>query len=190
MRARGVGVSSSRARARTLFFCSRTLRVAAATSPPLRRLTIAAPQDNPEEYIQCDMEGSDSDTRRQCACDLVRAMCKNFDAQTTQICSGHLEQMLSDLQACTDTAPLDAATEADLAIINTFAGQVARHSLKAYRVGRLKPPGMRAVLDTLEALRVQRDKERIRSYPNARLHCRTASSPRRPAFRLADRSSC
>lgn len=98
-----------------------------------------------------------------------------------------LEQMLSDLQACTATAPLDAATEADLALIDTFAGQVARHSLKAYRVGRLKPPGMRTVLDTLEALRVQRDKERIRSYPNARLHSSTASSPGRPAARLADR---
>ena len=53
-------------------------------------------EDNPEEYVQRDMEGSDSDTRRQCACDLVRALCKNFDAQTTAICSGHLEQMLGE----------------------------------------------------------------------------------------------
>jgi exportin-2 (importin alpha re-exporter) len=33
-------------------------------------------EDNPEEYIRKDIEGSDIDTRRRAACDLVRGLCK------------------------------------------------------------------------------------------------------------------
>lgn len=33
-------------------------------------------EDNSEEYIRRDLEGSDIDTRRRAACDLVRGLCK------------------------------------------------------------------------------------------------------------------
>lgn len=35
-------------------------------------------EDNSEEYIRRDLEGSDIDTRRRAACDLVRGLCKFF----------------------------------------------------------------------------------------------------------------
>ncbi|KAG5184186.1 Cse1-domain-containing protein [Tribonema minus] len=44
-------------------------------------------EDNPSDYIQRDMEGSDSDTRRRVSCDLVRGMCRHHEAATTRICS-------------------------------------------------------------------------------------------------------
>ena len=31
-------------------------------------------EDNPEEYIRRDLEGSDVDTRRRAACDLVKGL--------------------------------------------------------------------------------------------------------------------
>ena len=37
-------------------------------------------EDNPQEWIQRDMEGS-THTRRRCACELVRGMTKHFEAQ-------------------------------------------------------------------------------------------------------------
>jgi len=51
-------------------------------------------EDNPTEYIQRDMEGSDQDTRRRCACDLVRALCGQFDEVVTGICLEYIQNML------------------------------------------------------------------------------------------------
>lgn len=39
-------------------------------------------EDNPEEYIRRDIEGSDVDTRRRAACDLVKALSKEFEQVT------------------------------------------------------------------------------------------------------------
>jgi hypothetical protein len=33
------------------------------------------------DYIRKDIEGSDSETRRKAACDLIRGLCQNFDEQ-------------------------------------------------------------------------------------------------------------
>jgi len=52
-------------------------------------------EDNPMEYIRRDIEGSDSDTRRRMSCDMVRKMCKNFEAETTQLCSVIMDSLLS-----------------------------------------------------------------------------------------------
>ena len=38
-------------------------------------------EDDPEEWIRRDMEGSDVDTRRRAACDLVRALCRFFQKE-------------------------------------------------------------------------------------------------------------
>lgn len=42
-------------------------------------------EDNAEEYIRRDIEGSDVDTRRRAACDLVRALSRHFEQQMTAI---------------------------------------------------------------------------------------------------------
>jgi exportin-2 (importin alpha re-exporter) len=39
--------------------------------------------DNPFEYVRRDVEGSDTDTRRRVSCDLVRALCRNYEQQIT-----------------------------------------------------------------------------------------------------------
>ncbi|PIK43998.1 Exportin-2 [Apostichopus japonicus] len=51
---------------------------------------------NAEEYIRRDIEGSDIDTRRRAACDLVRSLCKFFEAQVTQIFSGYVGVLLQN----------------------------------------------------------------------------------------------
>lgn len=42
-------------------------------------------EDNPEEYIRRDMEGSDVETRRRAACDLVKVLSVNFEEKIFQI---------------------------------------------------------------------------------------------------------
>ena len=41
------------------------------------------------------MESSDTESRRKCTQELLRAMCRQFESQTTQICSEHVAQMLT-----------------------------------------------------------------------------------------------
>lgn len=51
-------------------------------------------EDNPEEYLRRDLEGSDIGTRRHSACNLVRSLCKFFEAPVTAIFSGYIAAML------------------------------------------------------------------------------------------------
>uniref|UniRef100_A0A8C1ACJ0 Exportin-2 n=1 Tax=Cyprinus carpio carpio TaxID=630221 RepID=A0A8C1ACJ0_CYPCA len=53
-------------------------------------------EDNSEEYIIRDLEGSDIDTRRRAACDLVRGLCKFFEGPVTGIFSGYVSSMLTE----------------------------------------------------------------------------------------------
>uniref|UniRef100_A0A3B3QS44 Exportin-2 n=1 Tax=Paramormyrops kingsleyae TaxID=1676925 RepID=A0A3B3QS44_9TELE len=53
-------------------------------------------EDNSEEYIRRDLEGSDIDTRRRAACDLVRGLCKFFEGPVTGIFSGYVNSMLGE----------------------------------------------------------------------------------------------
>lgn len=38
-------------------------------------------EDNPDEYIRRDIEGSDVDTRRKAACDLIKVLAKFLEPQ-------------------------------------------------------------------------------------------------------------
>lgn len=51
-------------------------------------------EDNPEEYLRRDLEGSDVGTRRHSACNLVRSLCKYFESPVTAIFSGYITTML------------------------------------------------------------------------------------------------
>lgn len=51
-------------------------------------------EDNPEEYLRRDLEGSDIGTRRHSACNLVRALCRFFEAPVTAIFSGYITAMV------------------------------------------------------------------------------------------------
>jgi exportin-2 (importin alpha re-exporter) len=56
-------------------------------------------EDNPTEWIQKDMEGNDTDTRRRCAIDLVRGMSKHFENETTALCGNHIMLLLQQYAA-------------------------------------------------------------------------------------------
>lgn len=53
-------------------------------------------EDNPEEYIRRDIEGSDIETRRRAACDLVRILSKSFEAEIMKIFGAYIQAMLED----------------------------------------------------------------------------------------------
>jgi exportin-2 (importin alpha re-exporter) len=56
-------------------------------------------EDDPQEFILTEIEGSDSESRRKCSRDLLRAMCRQFEAQTTAISSEHVASMLGEFAA-------------------------------------------------------------------------------------------
>ena len=51
-------------------------------------------EDNPIEYIRRDIEGSDSDTRRKSATELVKGLRKNYEQEVTGICSSYITAMI------------------------------------------------------------------------------------------------
>ncbi|KAG6796722.1 exportin-2 [Apis mellifera caucasica] len=53
-------------------------------------------EDNPEEYIRRDIEGSDVDTRRRAACDLVKVLSKYFEAKIMEIFGAYIQVMLQN----------------------------------------------------------------------------------------------
>jgi len=56
-------------------------------------------EDNPLEYMQRDLEGGVTDTRRGVTCELVNAMCIHFEAPTSQLCMTEIESALNQYQA-------------------------------------------------------------------------------------------
>ncbi|XP_014473995.1 PREDICTED: exportin-2 isoform X2 [Dinoponera quadriceps] len=53
-------------------------------------------EDNPEEYIRRDIEGSDIDTRRRAACDLVKVLSKYFEMKIMEIFGAYIQIMLQN----------------------------------------------------------------------------------------------
>ena len=56
-------------------------------------------EDEPRDFLVTEVEGDDSESRRKCAQDLLKAMCYNFEQQTTALCAEHVGQMLSNYQS-------------------------------------------------------------------------------------------
>lgn len=56
-------------------------------------------EDCPEEYIRRDIEGSDIETRRRAACDLVKTLSQNFEQKIFQIFGQYLEVLLAKYAA-------------------------------------------------------------------------------------------
>lgn len=56
-------------------------------------------EDDPAEFIATDIEGAETESRRKCSQDLLRAMCRQFEQQTTLICHEHVGTMLQQYQA-------------------------------------------------------------------------------------------
>ncbi|CAH0717735.1 unnamed protein product, partial [Brenthis ino] len=52
-------------------------------------------EDNPEEYVRRDIEGSDVDTRRRASCDIVRTLALHFEDKMMSIFGQYVEMMLN-----------------------------------------------------------------------------------------------
>jgi exportin-2 (importin alpha re-exporter) len=66
-------------------------------------------EDNPTDYIRKDFEGSDSDSRRRCAIDLVRSLLRFFGPQVSALCSTFIQSLLQQYAATKDWRLKDAA---------------------------------------------------------------------------------
>jgi exportin-2 (importin alpha re-exporter) len=73
-------------------------------------------EDNAADYINKDMEGSDQDTRRRCATELVRALMKFFAVPVTQLCLAYVTAMLESYRTTMDWRAKDAALHLLLAV--------------------------------------------------------------------------
>lgn len=51
-------------------------------------------EDNPEEYIRRDIEGSDVDTRRRSVCDLVKVLSQYFEAKMIEVFGQYVQAMI------------------------------------------------------------------------------------------------
>lgn len=56
-------------------------------------------EDDPIEFIRRDLEGSDTDTRRRAAADLVRGLLTKFEKPVTEIFSSHIAELLQAYNA-------------------------------------------------------------------------------------------
>ena len=45
------------------------------------------------------MEGSETVSRRRCSQELLKAMCRQFEAETTVLCGEHITKMLAEFSA-------------------------------------------------------------------------------------------
>ena len=55
-------------------------------------------EEDPEEFIATDIQGSETDSRRRCSQELLRVMCDQFEAETALICHEHIGTMLMEYQ--------------------------------------------------------------------------------------------
>ena len=65
----------------------------------MREIDVEQFEDNPREYIGRDLEGSDVDTRRRAACDLVKGLSRFFEPQITQIFGAYVKVMMDSYNA-------------------------------------------------------------------------------------------
>lgn len=88
---------------RNLFMDEQTLKqiIAKIVIPNLmiREVDEEKFEDDPQEFIMGDMEDSDTESRRKRSQGLLRAMCKQFETETTAICMEQISAMLNEFQS-------------------------------------------------------------------------------------------
>lgn len=86
-------------------------------------------EDNPEEYVRRDLEGSDVGTRRYSSSNLVRGLCKFFEERVIGIFSGYIAIMLQEYAQ--NPAKNWKAKDAALYLITAIAmrSKTAKHGI-------------------------------------------------------------
>jgi len=95
----------------------------------LRECDVELFEDNPEEFIRRDLEGSDVDTRRRAACDLVKGLSKHFEEKITQIFGSYVQSMLQQYNA--NPAQNWKSKDAALYLVTSLAtrAKTAKHGI-------------------------------------------------------------
>ncbi len=89
-------------------------------------------EDNPMEYIRKDVEGSDQDTRRRSAVELIRGLLKFFNDKTSQFCLRYTGEMLENYRISNNWKLKDAALHLVLAVS-------VKSSTASFAAGELNP---------------------------------------------------
>ena len=74
-------------------------------------------RDNPTDYIRKDLEGSDQDTRRRSAMELVRGLLKFFAGPVTLTCKSCIGALMEQSRASSSWQPKDTALHLLLAVV-------------------------------------------------------------------------
>ena len=85
----------------------------------LRECDLEALEDNPVNFIRGDIEGSDADTRRRVASDLVRALCRARGERVTPLIMGVVTTLLAAYNA--DAAARGGSKDAAIALLMAVA---------------------------------------------------------------------
>ncbi len=78
-------------------------------------------EDNPEEYLRRDLEGSDVGTRRYSATNLIRGLCKYFEQPVSQILTAYIVTLLEEYQR--DPTKNWKSKDTALYLISALAGR-------------------------------------------------------------------
>ncbi|XP_035788242.1 exportin-2-like [Anopheles albimanus] len=86
-------------------------------------------EDNPEEYIRRDIEGSDVETRRRAACDLVKTLSQNFESKIIEIFGQYLQVLLA--KYAEDTTNNWKLKDSAIYLVTSMAskGQTQKHGV-------------------------------------------------------------
>ncbi|KAJ0171405.1 hypothetical protein K1T71_012955 [Dendrolimus kikuchii] len=91
-------------------------------------------EDNPEEYVRRDIEGSDVDTRRRAASDLVKVLAYHYEDKMMNIFGQYVQLMLSKYAEC--GAAAWRGKDAAMYLVTSFA---SRGSTQAAGVTKASP---------------------------------------------------
>ncbi|XP_058058317.1 exportin-2 [Anopheles bellator] len=86
-------------------------------------------EDNPEEYIRRDIEGSDVETRRRAACDLVKTLSQNFESKIIEIFGQYLQVLLAKYAENTSSNWKTKDTAIYLVTSMASKGQTQKHGV-------------------------------------------------------------
>uniref|UniRef100_A0A1I8F801 Cse1 domain-containing protein n=1 Tax=Macrostomum lignano TaxID=282301 RepID=A0A1I8F801_9PLAT len=103
--------------------------LASVAERPQNKQLFGEPETLRQLYIRRDMEGSDQDTRRRAACDLVRALCKSFEGPVIGHFSQYVQHLLQEYSANRQSAW--RSKDAALYLVTSLAAkaQTSRHGV-------------------------------------------------------------
>lgn len=92
-------------------------------------------EDNPEEYVRRDIEGSDVDTRRHAACELVKTLALHFEEKIMSIYGQYVQLMLA--RYGTEGASAWRGKDTAMFLVSSLVSRGATHAAGVTKVSPL-----------------------------------------------------